>query len=510
MASLAPPPLTRNRASSTNVRPPLTINTLGRRRSNSDLPPPAASPLQPASPVDSPTMGLPRELPPLALDIPQTPANNMVRATFVELYSRFMDLLRVARKESAFAHSPSSPRISLSRSSTSTDETLLPIASPSVATFAESYSEKPTQSKSSSWWHGAPSVHTPVFFVIALFPLSTALLLFCMATLPITQAWPRNITDLAQLGRELHGYSQSGPGPVLHVVGVLSVVVVWNHAWSIPGSVLWNVLAGALFSPWLATLLLTALTTVGSLCASLLSAPLGPFLVRLFPRALDMTRNAIEGSSSSSVDPSSEKPSSSATSPAWVRLSILRLVGIVPWAGLNVACGVCGVALWDCVLGAFIGSLPWTAVTCQIGDILQTVARTPGNPAATQSVRELLTSPEILAKLVFLSFLSLAPILGREKLRKWVSRDGGEEAEDEENVSVSEGEVEMEMEVRGVGEGERRGRSARAGEEERRSRWAWVREWRDRIRVPSRSRAREAFRKELEVLTQEKNERLPL
>ena len=75
--------------------------------------------------------------------------------------------------------------------------------------------------------------------MIALFPLSTALLLFCMATLPITQAWPRNITDLAQLGRELTGYSQSGAGPMLHVIGVLSVVVAWNHAWSIPGSVLW-------------------------------------------------------------------------------------------------------------------------------------------------------------------------------------------------------------------------------------------------------------------------------
>lgn len=82
-------------------------------------------------------------------------------------------------------------------------------------------------------------VHTPVFFVIALFPLSTVLLLFCMATLPITQAWPRNITDLAQLGRELHGYSQSGSLPMLHVIGVLAVVVAWNHAWSIPGSVLW-------------------------------------------------------------------------------------------------------------------------------------------------------------------------------------------------------------------------------------------------------------------------------
>lgn len=280
-----------------------------------------------------------------------------------------------------------------------------------------------------------------------------------------------------------------------------------------------NVLAGALFSPWLATLLLTALTTVGSLCASLLTAPLGPFLVRLFPRALAITRTAIEGSSSDTAaaadaDSANEKPGASGASPAWVRLSILRLIGIVPWAGLNVACGVCGVARWDCVLGAFIGSLPWTAVTCQIGDILQTVARTPGAPGTQTSVQELLTRPEILAKLVFLSFLSLAPILGREKLRRWVSRDA-EVAKEEDEENMSETEREDEGEDRGEGRG--RGSARRAqrqggsgGEEERRSRWAWIREWRDKIRVPSRSRARETWRKELEVLTQEKNERLPL
>ena len=138
----------------------------------------------------------------------------------------------------------------------------------------------------------------------------------------------------------------------------------------------------------------------------------------------------------------------------------------------------------DCFLGSFIGSLPWTAVTCQIGDILQTVASTPSpNPS---TVQDLLTSPEIILKLVFLSFLSLAPILGRDYLRRWMSH------------STSSG-VKAEM-------------VALKTDDERVSRWAWVRDWRERIRVPSRSRARarEAFKKELEALTNEKNASLPL
>lgn len=248
MASLAPPSFNRHRASSTSLRPPLTLNSLGRRRSNSDL-----APL--TSPANTPNMS--KDVPSLSLDIPSSASTHklLAKATFIELYSRFMDLIHAANRESPYSSTPSSPRHS--RTSLSTEDSLLPISSPTVGTFSEAYSEKPA-AKSTSWWQGAPSVrrqpfcrvssaltvrisqvHTPVFFVVALFPLSTALLLFCMSTLPITTTWPRNLTDLAQLGRELHGYSQSGVAPMAHVISVLSVVVAWNHAWSIPGSVLW-------------------------------------------------------------------------------------------------------------------------------------------------------------------------------------------------------------------------------------------------------------------------------
>ena len=173
MACLAPPPLNRNRASSTNIRPALTLTSLGRRRSNSDLPP-----LDPIQPAASPEVHMQsRALPELALDIhaaASAPSKRLAaRATFVELYNRVMDLLRVANNTKqadsylpTATSSPISPRLSLSRSSTSTEETLLPITSPSVATFVEAYSEKPSHksasssspSSSPSWWHGSPSV----------------------------------------------------------------------------------------------------------------------------------------------------------------------------------------------------------------------------------------------------------------------------------------------------------------------------------------------------------------
>ncbi|KAH9844259.1 snare associated Golgi protein-domain-containing protein [Rhodofomes roseus] len=467
MASLLPPP-NRHRASSTNVRPPLTLSSLGsRRRSNSllDLPPHTpvhATPLTPPAEVDTPRP---------MVTLPVSPAKEVQDSPFESFVSRCLQLLHLTHDDTDLS-APSSPR----HSRASTDSTILPMsASPTKETFAEAFPDDPTFQSRKWFLRGPPSVHTPVLFVLMLFPLSAALVVFCMSTLPITMQWPRNLTDLAELGRELQGYTQSEPAAMVHVLAVISITAVWKHAWSIPGSVIWNVLAGALISPAYATILFTMLTTIGSICASLLAAPLAPVLSQVFPRALDMTRSVLEGDSSSS-DSASTKHSQ-----AWVRLSILRLVGVVPWAGINIACGVCGVAIWDCFLGSFLGSLPWTAVTCQIGDILQTVA---SNPSPTQqSVRDLLTSPQIIFKLVFLSVLSLAPILGRNRLREWIA------------TSVTSSPSAL------------RGADQR---EERTSRWAWVRDWQSKIRVPSRSRTREVFRKELEALVQEKNASLPL
>ncbi|KAI0303250.1 snare associated Golgi protein-domain-containing protein [Russula brevipes] len=436
MASLSPPPM-RHRASSTNLRPALTLATLGPR-------PKACSLLDPIPAT-----------PPVTADMRKVAPSLTSPSRLSILLERFCDLLHVYSYLPPYSP-PSSPR-------SPSEDSVLPMSSVTT-TFGDDADEKattlPKLSPSRSWFQSMPSAHTPILFVIMMFPVSTALLVIAFCTLPFTFSWPQNLADLAQLGRELHGYSQSGPGALAHVVGVVSAATVWMHAWSIPGSVLWNVLAGALFSPLLATLLLAVLTTVGSILATLLSAPLSPFLTRFFPRPLSLARSVFDTDSGISTK---------TTSPAWVRLTVLRLVGIVPWSGINVACGVLGIALWDCFLGTFIGAIPWTAVTCQIGDILQTLASTPSpNP---QTISSVLASPPIIIKLVLLSFLSLAPILGRDHLKAWLSPA---------NLSV-EGET-----------------------EERISRWMWVKEWRAKVRLPSQSRTRHDPELELEAHLAEK------
>lgn len=151
-------------------------------------------------------------------------------------------------------------------------------------------------------------------------------------------------------------YPAASSGSVLHSRPLFVLLLIPHQ----------NVLGGALFSPAFAVLLLATLTTVGSACATLLAMPLGPLITRFFPRALELTRHALEGDSDASPSPPADGEFTKPKSSAWVRLSVLRLIGVVPWSGINIACGVCGVSIWDCMLGCFIGVLPWTAVTCQV------------------------------------------------------------------------------------------------------------------------------------------------
>ncbi|KAG8934331.1 hypothetical protein FRC02_010188 [Tulasnella sp. 418] len=224
-----------------------------------------------------------------------------------------------------------------------------------------------------------PRLLLPLLLICSAFVLTLLPIIVSIWTLPIKslKSFPRTMSDISLVAKEMQAYADSSFVGMAHIVSVLAITSIWKNAWSIPGSALLNVLAGALMNPLLATILQTALTTIGSLCSTLLSKPLAPIITFISPKIMNITRSAFEGSSPTSspelspITPNSPNSDPFASqqkkqTPIWVRLTILRLVGVVPWSGLNLACGICDVPLWDCAVGAFIGSLPWTAVTCQV------------------------------------------------------------------------------------------------------------------------------------------------
>ena len=229
MALVVPPPSNRSRANSTCVRPALSINTLGRRRSSS-----LVLPVQQPD-TDVPTVG---PSPPLAISQP---------SMLSVIAAKCLELLHLAKLHPFVSSSPSSPH-------SSDVDLVLPLSASSQSTFGDVLSEK--DGGSYRWRPFHPSVshalalsrppyssfsqaHAPILLVMLLFPLSTSFVFLSLYSLPISVTWPRTLAELAELGRELQKYSQLGPGPFAHVIGVLSITAAWKHAWSIPGSVIW-------------------------------------------------------------------------------------------------------------------------------------------------------------------------------------------------------------------------------------------------------------------------------
>lgn len=80
------------------------------------------------------------------------------------------------------------------------------------------------------------AAYYPILLVIVIFPISTAVILATLSTLPIPSHFPKTIIDVRQMGYTLQAYSESGWTPLLHVLAALCLTGLWKHAWSIPGA----------------------------------------------------------------------------------------------------------------------------------------------------------------------------------------------------------------------------------------------------------------------------------
>ncbi|EJU06018.1 hypothetical protein DACRYDRAFT_12822 [Dacryopinax primogenitus] len=250
----------------------------------------------------------------------------------------------------------------------------------------------------------------------ALFLLSTSLLLGLLYTLPIHLShFPTTLSELNSLGAQLRTYADSSltdqPSSLsgrLHVLLVLGYALLWSNAWSIPGSIILNVLTGVLLSPISATLYLTSLTALGSVLATALTLPAVPLLPSF---SLSSTQPALLALPQLSPN----------------HLVLLRLSGLAPWSLLNIYSALhltpFSTIIWTCMLGC----APWCAVTAQVGALLAEL--TAG--AEGGSVGEVLRRPSVLGKLVFLSLLGAGPVLMKSWIRGRLG-DVGEVVEGEE------------------------------------------------------------------------------
>ncbi|KAK0531824.1 hypothetical protein OC834_002823 [Tilletia horrida] len=89
----------------------------------------------------------------------------------------------------------------------------------------------------------------------------------------------------------------------LHVLLVLSALFTWKQAFTIPGSIIMNVIFGALYGTFWGTIYTSLLTAFGGLCCYLLCSPLGGLIAALpgLKKPLHAIRTALDPDAASAV-----------------------------------------------------------------------------------------------------------------------------------------------------------------------------------------------------------------
>lgn len=290
----------------------------------------------------------------------------------------------------------------------------------------------------SSWRLSMPNLrpYLPrLLFLFTIFAASTCCIVFMLSTLPLTL--PKHITSLTlaeikDLAMSLKLYSQSSNKAFVHTLVVLGTFFTWKQSFTVPGSLIMNVVFGAMYGTYSGTLYTSVLTAVGGVFCYLLSAPLAPLITSLpgLAKPLDAMRRALSPgrarASGRSVMISNSNGGSNGN--VWTYLLVLRVLPIVPYGLMNIACGVLGVPLAPYFGTLAVGSIPWNFVTCQVGDLLQEIVEAlPVDDDMTVSglkdkakssagggmraIVDRIWNREMVIKLILLSMASLLPML---------------------------------------------------------------------------------------------------
>jgi hypothetical protein len=174
---------------------------------------------------------------------------------------------RLPRQQSYLALSiPSTPPIHERREYINTrvagsddDLTLFPSTSSSAAAIPDKtgLAGKPISTSTSSLHSSSSSMPTlshrqslstllpPLLFLLVLFVISLTAIYFAISTIPLKL--PHNVSEIRLQTIALRDYSRIGLSQGLHVSAVLSALFVFKQAFSVPGSILVNILFGSLY-----------------------------------------------------------------------------------------------------------------------------------------------------------------------------------------------------------------------------------------------------------------------
>ena len=330
-------------------------------------------------------------------------------------------------------------------------------------------------SQSITWEKIAPHAAKVVLLGIT-FLLATFMLGLAMSTLPLhmpTHLAQLTLSEIRDMCQNLRDYAASSNGAMIHVFLVLTLFFCWKQAFCVPGSLITNIIYGAMYGSYAGSLFASIFTAVGGIMCYFLAAPFAD-VVTLLPslsKPLHSMRLALhkvhqqEGPTSLDGGVSHVSRGSQSGGDLWSYLLFLRLLPIVPYGMMNISCGVLGVPLLPYAITLGIGSVPWNFCTAQVGELLQDVAtaiqesarvsaaNSPDGLAAPSSkeasllasgtlsvLLEHLWTWDMIIKLLLLSVASTLPIVLQ---RFFGSRKT--HSSDDENIQIEEDSPDYEM-----------------------------------------------------------------
>ncbi|KAG8516042.1 Transmembrane protein 41A [Galemys pyrenaicus] len=192
--------------------------------------------------------------------------------------------------------------------------------------------------------------------------------------------FPSDLAELRELSEVLREYRKEHQG---YVFLLFCSAYLYKQGFAIPGSSFLNVLAGALFGPWLGLLLCCVLTSVGATCCYLLSSIFGKQLVVFyFPDKVTLLQKKVEENRNS----------------LFFFLLFLRLFPMTPNWFLNLSAPILNIPLMQFFFSVLIGLIPYNFICVQTGSILSTLTSL-----------DALFSWETIFKLLAIALMALVP-----------------------------------------------------------------------------------------------------
>ncbi|GAA6031243.1 hypothetical protein JCM8097_005564 [Rhodosporidiobolus ruineniae] len=259
--------------------------------------------------------------------------------------------------------------------------------------------------------------------LVALFFSSFALILLTISTLP-GLFLPHSVSDLPSLTAAMTTYRASSFGAEVHLFAVLTLLFLWKQCFSIPGSILTNILFGALYGTWMGTGWACLWTATGSTGAYLIAVVIAPLVEYYFATPLAATRRALKLPSPEAADaPTAVADAGVAplsSSDLFSHLMLARLFPLLPYSVLNVISGVLRLPLSPFFLTLLLGSFPFNFATVSIGELVALAASDPSVPLGDK-----IWSQEVVLKLVAVTLVSVVPVVFKEQLRRLIANANG-------------------------------------------------------------------------------------